>query len=346
MTQQLSDGQDSFLDIVANLVGILIILVVIVGAQARHQLQTNDSQQASAELEQLEQRHDKAAQRARTLELDRIELETEIQQQNELAAELTERRHAILLELERTRRQLAEAKQEQEIRLASADEAIRESQQQRATLLTEIQQMEQAMEEASGDLQALAAQPPSNVETLHHYPNPIAKTVFAEEIHFRLSEGRLSHVPLEELIELMKSEWRVKAEKLSQAERTRETIGPIDGFRLQYQLEARMVDVPTELGPQQRRSVEFVRFQILPQPGVHGEPVTDALQEGSQFRQRLATMQPERTTVSIWVYPDGFDDHRRVKDWLHSAGFQMASWPLDFGKQISGGPQGFKTSAQ
>ena len=32
MINNLNDGQDSFLDIVANLVGILIILVVIVGA--------------------------------------------------------------------------------------------------------------------------------------------------------------------------------------------------------------------------------------------------------------------------------------------------------------------------
>jgi hypothetical protein len=30
----LDEGQDSFLDIVANLVGVLIILVVVVGAQA------------------------------------------------------------------------------------------------------------------------------------------------------------------------------------------------------------------------------------------------------------------------------------------------------------------------
>ena len=32
--KQITTGQDSFLDIVANLVGILIILVVVVGAQA------------------------------------------------------------------------------------------------------------------------------------------------------------------------------------------------------------------------------------------------------------------------------------------------------------------------
>jgi hypothetical protein len=32
-------GQDSFLDIVANLVGILIILVMVVGARARQALQ-------------------------------------------------------------------------------------------------------------------------------------------------------------------------------------------------------------------------------------------------------------------------------------------------------------------
>ncbi len=43
-------GQDSFLDIVANLVGILIILVMVVGARARQALQQVAETPATEEI--------------------------------------------------------------------------------------------------------------------------------------------------------------------------------------------------------------------------------------------------------------------------------------------------------
>lgn len=36
LSQAEAPGQDSFLDVVANLVGVMIILVMVVGTQARH----------------------------------------------------------------------------------------------------------------------------------------------------------------------------------------------------------------------------------------------------------------------------------------------------------------------
>ena len=50
MINNLNDGQDSFLDIVANLVGILIILVVVVGASASNRRQQTPVQ-ANEELQ-------------------------------------------------------------------------------------------------------------------------------------------------------------------------------------------------------------------------------------------------------------------------------------------------------
>ena len=48
--RNLDDGQDSFLDIIANLVGVLIILVVIVGAQATANfVSKQDAEPASVE---------------------------------------------------------------------------------------------------------------------------------------------------------------------------------------------------------------------------------------------------------------------------------------------------------
>ena len=55
---------------------------------------------------------------------------------------------------------------------------------------------------------------------------------------------------------------------------------------------------------------------------------------------------PDRTTISVWVYPDSYDEFMTLKKELHRQGFQIASWPLEHGRPISGGPRGFKTSAQ
>jgi len=87
-------------------------------------------------------------------------------------------------------------------------------------------------------------------------------------------------------------------------------------------------------------------FSIVPLAREFGEPVAVALAPGSEFQKMLGRHRPGKTTVSIWVYPQSFGEHAEVKTWLHENGFQMASWPLENGKRISGGPNGFKTSAQ
>jgi len=151
---------------------------------------------------------------------------------------------------------------------------------------------------------------------------------------------------MDELIAAMKTEWKVKSEKLDRANRTIETIGPLSNYRLQYELTARDVKRQTEYGEESGRSVEFKQFTIYPLASLLGEDVLTAMSPGSEFQKRLSRRQTGNTTVSIWVYPDSFENHNRLKGWLHENGFQVASWPLEHGKRISGGPNGFKTSAQ
>ena len=53
-----------------------------------------------------------------------------------------------------------------------------------------------------------------------------------------------------------------------------------------------------------------------------------ALQEGSDFRQALAKILPGRTTITIWVYPDGFDAFRQIRKELYRLGYAIAARPL------------------
>jgi hypothetical protein len=92
-------------------------------------------------------------------------------------------------------------------------------------------------------------------------------------------------------------------------------------------------------------SVELLHFEIIPLDPNIGEPVATALQDGSRFATRLQRMPAARTTVSIWVYPDSFDEYMQLRDYLRGRGFQTAAWPIEFGQKISGGPDGMRTTA-
>ena len=348
MINNLNDGQDSFLDIVANLVGILIILVVIVGASA-----SNRSQQAPVQPDpELEAAYTSTIQQIENesylthkLRTDNQQLEQQILEQNRLTAELATQRHRKLVQAETLRLQAEEIKTKIDAKLANFDEATRKNQQVQIQLTAAQEALTAELKDTKAQTAALAASfKPAKNKQLKHYPSPIAKTVFSEEIHFRLSDGKLTYVPLEQLLGLMKDEWRLKAEqRLTHLNHTLETVGPLDGFRLQYQLTA------VENGPagaRQGRSITFDRFRVIPQPNQPTETVATALTEGSRFRSILSRHEPRRTTVSIWLYPDGFSDHRKIKNWLHENGYQIASWPLEYGRHIAGGPNGFKTSAQ
>ena len=66
--QDAAAGEDSFLDIVANLVGVLIILVVVVGAKAGTRIQEVVEQPAEGQsLTELQEKHEKARRHARNL---------------------------------------------------------------------------------------------------------------------------------------------------------------------------------------------------------------------------------------------------------------------------------------
>ena len=348
--KEITTGQDSFLDIVANLVGILIILVVVVGAQASESwVKTEPNEEMLAKIESVETELAKAGDVVAKLRINNEQQEEMIVKQNSLAAELTDQRHEMLMLLEIAKREMEKKRQAREKArsemLQLVDDQQAEEERKQAEFLAEKKELESELAATIREANAVTASSPKS-KTIDHYPNPIAKTVFTEEIHFRLAGGKISYVPMDELIGRMKSEWKLKAEKLQQVNRTVETIGPIANFRMQYELSAETINERTRVGPVQRRTVKFQQFNLQPTRRDLGEPVVDAISDGSQFRRLLSNREPRKTTVSVWVYPGSFTEHNELKSWLHENGFQMASWPLDHGRRISGGPNGFKTSAQ
>ena len=323
-------GQDSFLDIVANLVGILIILVVVVGAQAASSWQAvQPSQTQLVEADKIKRALDKEFEHALNLQRENGELHRKLDYEQSLSKRLSANRHALLM-------QMSEAKVLLDSRKQDMDEHLVESHRLRA----EVEQLKQQIQQVRYEFAAVDHHSAVVAKTIEHYPTPIAKTVFSDEIHFQIKGGKIAYVPMDELITAMRNEWKVKAKKLNSAENTWESVGPIENFRMQYLLKV----VSNTVGPPSTYGIQFQRFEIQSLSSIIGEEIENALQSDSDFRRRLSRLIPQKTTVSLWVYPTDYQQFVEIRDWLRQNQFQIASWPLKEGQLISGGPSGFRTS--
>lgn len=339
-TNDNAPGSDSFLDIVANMVGIMIILVMVVGVQAKDAFLAEPQPEATPPTVSL----------------------VSLEEDKELAENLDAKRQAVLLmksqvdELAQVRAttagesalQLEVRKQLQELAVA-AEHMIDE---EKSKLDEEHQQnfdIRRQVETAREELEDLAAarlaveNTTAPVVQLKHLPTPMAKTVFGKEEHFRLSGGRLVYVPLTQLVEEMKRQAQMKVYKLEQSPSVTETVGPVDGFTMKYGLIRRRVEMSNGAV---REFADLDGFVLVPSSPVMGEPVERALQQGSDFRNRLGQFEPNTTTITVWTYPDSFGDFRKVKDELYKLGFLTAGRPMPEGHPIGGSPQGSRSGAQ
>ena len=56
-----------------------------------------------------------------------------------------------------------------------------------------------------------------------------------------------------------------------------------------------------------------------------------ALEPNSEFRATLSKILPGRTTITIWVYPDGFEAFRQIRKELYRLNYAIAARPFDLG---------------
>ena len=180
------------------------------------------------------------------------------------------------------------------------------------------------------------------------YPTPISRAVDGPEAHLLISNGRVVFVPLEPLLEQFQSQAKRQVYKLLRS-------AGVDrhgraGRRFSASLHAGASRRFARDGNETGRGGSYARLQkwtLVPdveRPGRAG--ATGAWTEGSDFRQALAKILPGRTTITIWVYPDGFDAFRQIRKELYRLGYTIAARPLPPGTPISGSPDGSKSAAQ
>ena len=194
--------------------------------------------------------------------------------------------------------------------------------------------------------QAAVIKPPATV-TLESYPTPLSKPDDGKEAQFQLKKGRLAFIPMTELLDRFKAAAQSKVERLRSQPELTDSVGPIGGFHLRYTLER--YDVPTQTVLETGRGgsyVQLTKYELLPVTSQMGEPVDDALGQQSEFRAKLDTFNPRAWTITIWVYPDSFEEFRKIRKDLYHRGFAVAGRPMPHGVHIGGSPKGSKSAAQ
>ena len=179
------------------------------------------------------------------------------------------------------------------------------------------------------------------VVRVQSYPTPISETVLGNEEHFRLREGRVVRIPFQELQNELLNEKRQLLWELKDQPEVVGSVGPIDGFKLEYRF------VRTY------NSVTWVKGFYVPATTNYdqaaakiGEPLAQALAPNSSFRQDLLRLDRANTTITVWTYADSFREFRLLKKELYSLGFTVAARPLRQNGQIGVSPRGTRSTTQ
>ncbi|MCE9554704.1 MAG: hypothetical protein K8T91_15210 [Planctomycetes bacterium] len=323
---------DSFLDIVANIVGILVILVMIVGVRARSVPSPKPASTPSAASASLAE----PLAMAGALEQSVLQLRGDAIQ----VAQTRQQR-------EMERQYIATLKHSAEQELNKRREALTTEQREEFDAKRRLGYARAKLESLDRQRIQLAGAETTNVVEVKNYPTPLGRTVFGREVHFQLLNDRVTWLPVDELIEDAKGEARQKVWKLDGLPESTEVVGPREGFRLRYTLEK--IDIPAAERDATGRGGYIIRskkWELIPAQSNLGEAMEAALTPQSQFNAVLSRFDPKQTTVTLWTYPESFGSFRQLKEELYRRGFATAGRPLPEGMPIGGSPNGTRSSAQ
>ena len=368
-------GSDSFLDVLCNMVGILVILIVVAGMRVNRvpivlpeaagtleifpptvlddpiELGEPETMVWAVEapppeipdLPRPPRKPVKLAPLSPPMELVdasssmQADLEALTSQIAEVEAEsetLTQRTAQAAKEVATARSLVATVSVDQK---SVAELALLEKQ-DLATLTANLTQLETELREAR------VAAP--KVKILKHSTTPISRFVSGTEVHCRLSQGQISIVPVDFLVDRLQAQIQRQKDFLLSREYYESSVGPVDGYTMGFTLERAKATPAEELNVGGRLiKMEVTGWTIRPEAGIVEESAEQALSPGSHFMQAIETA-GTNATLTFWVYPDSFDTHRALQDHAQTRGWRVAARPLPEGVPIAGSPKGSKSLAQ
>lgn len=324
---------DSFLDVVANVVGIILrlILVAWVGARTYKAVLPTPPRPlpALADLEPLpdptDAREPHLAQRRRDLARKRTELERD----GGYSATVRTARHL---------REEIEALKARELILASEQRTIQGEAVRQATTANEkslsVAELREKGLKLTNEIEQLRKLPPRRKEL--RYRTPVSAPVQTEELMFECQRGRVTLINHGAMLAEVKRELRSKEEALRTSWEVTDLTAPVGAFRLRYVVERERggLDAPGAGPAGGTFRYGLTGWEVVPIQSERGETLEEALASGSVFRKIIDTIDPQQTAVTFWVYADSFALYRKLRDNLHEKEIVVAGRPLPDGTPI------------
>jgi hypothetical protein len=327
-------GQDSFLDVITNIVGILILLVLVVGLRTQRSVH-NGPDPLVAEQAHAQDQLKKVTNSALTTELNVRDLVNRVgSAHNEVNFREGERQWL--------NTEVVAAEQEIAARRAN----LSKEGQRDFDVRQKLNEAQTQLDELTRQQIALMSQDDAP-EQLECQPTTLAKAVTGKEVHLLLSDDHVAIVPFDELMEVMKEDITANVWRLKTQEEMERTIGPINGFRLKYCFVKEDVMRQSSAGTYMTGSISrFSHCYFLPVSSPMGEPAAESLKPNSELFQHLKRLRPEGTTITIWTYPGNYDRLRALKRTIREVGFQIAVRPLPKGMPLGASRHGSESLSE
>lgn len=378
---ELEFGSDSFLDVICNIVGILIILIVVVAVKVERQpLAQADALENAAlaepvipdreaeyalrqtELDDLRQQRIRAAARSQelsdrkeslTAEHGRVVVEINVLQDQRAEQNINAKRHkAVLTEAEQEVEKLSADVNRLLNILAGKEKALKNAitviQQEEEVAVAAEEKLRQSIVETTRLQEVLedTPKPADNSPRLVHRIMPVSRRTDGKEVMFRLSEGKVSEVPIHELMEQAVDRIKKRISMLQRTGRLEDVVGPLGGYKMSFAIEINAFNSLEYLqyGGDGSKFNSFTQV-VIPHETLIAEPAEIAVRPGSAFRQKLDAM-PVDSAVTIVVYEDSFKEFTLLREVAHGLQIRVAARPLPVGTSITISANGSASRAQ
>lgn len=385
-SETLESGSDSFLDIVANIVGILIILIVIAGVRLSQSApeenipvvvygpEITEDQLHFLHNDAYEAEKDRVHREAERILAARAayEREPQIDFSSQLGVPV---RFAVAADPAHEQQ-----KTDQQRRLATTAEEVERLRSQYAAernelqnLAAAVQQIEQSRHMQSQEVKrqsdektqllaqlASATRTKANLdeqlvllqregepaETLRHSMVPVSRLASGQEWHFEIRGGRVAFIPLDELLGELKRKVDRWAEWIAKYDTHEGVVGPIEGYSLEYKVSKQSASLADEL----TGGRGTFRVGIDRWELIPGTQVISETYAEAARQDSMFRSALNRCslddTITFWVYPDSFEMYQQLSQISHQLGYQVAGRPLPKDRRIGGSPDGSKSFSQ
>lgn len=324
---------DSFLDVVANVVGIILRLILVAWVGARSYKSIQAIAPPALTKEEIAEIPDANDPLAAELERQRRELS---QTQAQLLKELEEWRKLhqdstlTAEELSHLASDIGQLEKER----SGLDAKTKQGEQTARTASLSLEEIRTRSQRVLAEMEALRKLPPLK-QTLR-YRTPVSHPLQSEELLFECRRGRVALIDIGGFLDDIQQTLNGSAGNILrntlQYSGVTEPRGP---FRLRYELEMDAMN-----------SKPACSWQVESLTPDRGESLEAALAAGSEFRRIIDGIEPAQTAVTLCVYPDSFALYRKLRDFMHERDIVVAGRALPDGASIAASRHGTASRGQ